>query len=188
LAREKLNPSNVFAALVGATAVFLGLTDKVVLDIAPDSILLKIVVLGGSWLFFGAAIYYYFVLGGGDEPVQPYWRSKHDRLRDDLEGGGGFELTYANWLGRALDGLDGFMGDRDADPGSKLARDMGVATRGPTWTAAAYDRCLLLALIYPLLSMLLVWVWSGHVGVAERAIGLTKSKRSPGFAGVAVEV
>jgi hypothetical protein len=44
--------------------------------------------------------------------------------------------------------------------------------RWPRWTAPAFDRCLLLALIYPIVTVFAVWALSGHVGPAERALGL----------------
>ena len=37
---------------------------------------------------------------------------------------------------------------------------------------SAFDRCLLLALIYPVATILIIWAVSGHVGPAERALGL----------------
>jgi hypothetical protein len=52
---------------------------------------------------------------------------------------------------------------------------LGLETSGARWTAPAFDRCLLLALLYPIVTIIVVWAWSGHVGVAERAIGLWKS-------------
>ena len=176
LAREKLNPSNVFAALFTGAAALLVVAINRLPDIATDPSLLKIVLFVAPLLFFGAAVHYYFVLGGGDEPAGSYSRGKYDALRDDLEDGGGFNLTYARGLGRVLDWLDGVMGDRGAAPESRLARSMGVETRRPTWTAAAYDRCLLLAMLYPLVSIFALWVWSGHVGIAEHAIGLPDGK------------
>ena len=40
------------------------------------------------------------------------------------------------------------------------------------WTAPAFDRCLLLALIYRIATIFVIWAISGHVGPAERALGL----------------
>jgi hypothetical protein len=48
----------------------------------------------------------------------------------------------------------------------------GLKKRVPLWTAAAFDRCLLLALIYPIATILLIWAISGDVGPAEAALGL----------------
>jgi hypothetical protein len=49
---------------------------------------------------------------------------------------------------------------------------LGWETPGARWTAPAFDRCLLLALIYPFLTIAGVWIWSGQVGAAERVLGL----------------
>ncbi len=40
----------------------------------------------------------------------------------------------------------------------------------PLWTAPAFDRCLLIALLYPIVTVILFWVVSGHVGPAEKAL------------------
>lgn len=40
------------------------------------------------------------------------------------------------------------------------------------WTAPAFDRCLLLALFYPVAAIFVIWTVSGEVGPAERALGL----------------
>jgi len=42
----------------------------------------------------------------------------------------------------------------------------------PLWTPNALDRCLLLALIYPVVTIFIIWTVSGHVGPAEAALGL----------------
>ena len=49
----------------------------------------------------------------------------------------------------------------------------GLRTPAPLWTAPAFDRCLLLALLYPILTMSVIWAASGHVGPAEHALGLS---------------
>jgi ABC-type uncharacterized transport system permease subunit len=48
----------------------------------------------------------------------------------------------------------------------------GLKTPAPSWTAPALDRCLLLALIYPIAAIFLIWMLSGQVGRAEAALGL----------------
>src|SRR5262249_34547019 len=42
----------------------------------------------------------------------------------------------------------------------------------PLWTAPAFDRCLSVALIYPVASILVIWLVSGDVGPAEAPLGL----------------
>src|SRR5262249_10262308 len=46
----------------------------------------------------------------------------------------------------------------------------GLRTPAPLWTAAAFDSCLLLALIYPFATILIIWAASGDVGPAEAAL------------------
>jgi hypothetical protein len=51
-------------------------------------------------------------------------------------------------------------------------RAFGLKTPAPLWTAPAFDRCLLLALIYPIATIFLIWAIFGHVGPAEAALHL----------------
>jgi hypothetical protein len=50
--------------------------------------------------------------------------------------------------------------------------EMRAETPAPLWTAASLDRCLLLALIYPTVTIFIIWTISGHVGPAELALHL----------------
>jgi hypothetical protein len=47
-----------------------------------------------------------------------------------------------------------------------------MATLYGLWTVRAFDRCLLLVLLYPVATLFVVWVHTGHVGPAERALHL----------------
>jgi hypothetical protein len=49
---------------------------------------------------------------------------------------------------------------------------LGLKKAAPLWTAPAFERCLLLALIYPIATIFVIWAISGHVGPAEKALGL----------------
>src|SRR5258708_30096031 len=51
-------------------------------------------------------------------------------------------------------------------------RAFGLKTPAPLWTAPAFDRCLLLALIYPIVTIYIIWAVSDHVGPAEDALSL----------------
>jgi hypothetical protein len=51
-------------------------------------------------------------------------------------------------------------------------RAFGLRTPAPLWTAASLNRCLLLALIYPIATIFIFWAISGHVGPAENALHL----------------
>ncbi len=45
----------------------------------------------------------------------------------------------------------------------------GLTEPAPLWTEAAYDRCLLLALLYPIAVIVILCVATGNVGPAEHA-------------------
>jgi hypothetical protein len=135
------------------------------------------------WLNIFAAIWlrYYVVLGGAREEPGSDRRDEYEELRQSLESGGSFNLRYVEWLSWALDKVDAFFDGAEPSGSFGLARRVGWQADGPTWTAAAYDKCLLLALLYPLATMLALWVWSGEVGVAEKALGLSEAE--PGDTG-----
>ena len=86
-------------------------------------------------------------------------QAAYELLRHRLAHGGRAAETYARRLTAALRWVDGFF-----DPGRP------DDAPPPTWTAPSYDRCLLVALIYPVVTVLVLWVLSGHVGPAERAL------------------
>ena len=88
-------------------------------------------------------------------------------LRDD---GRSTLSGNADWLKRFLDAVERFLGDA----GGEGQRAFGLKESAPLWTARAFDRCLLLALIY-----FLIWAVSGQVGPAEAALGLKRNV--PGF-------
>lgn len=100
-------------------------------------------------------------------------RQDYQALRDSIADGGKFGAGYARALTLLLDAVDRFFGDAGQPaPGWQwrlFMRD-DRAPRVPLWSAPAYDRCLLLALLYPILVLVLGWMVSGHVGVAERAL------------------
>jgi hypothetical protein len=78
-------------------------------------------------------------------------------------------IVYNRWLRIALEKVDEFFGDARRKDSSWIARALYLETDGPRWTAPAFDKCLLLALIYPIVTVFAVWAFSGHVGPAERA-------------------
>jgi ABC-type sugar transport system permease subunit len=81
-------------------------------------------------------------------------------------------IVYNRWLRIALEKVDAFFGDAGRKDSSWIARALHLETDGPRWTAPAFDRCLLLALIYPIVTVFAVWAFSGHMGLAERALVL----------------
>lgn len=102
-------------------------------------------------------------------------RARFEAFRQDLVDGGTPARVYNLWLGRGLDAVDRFFGDAGRADRSWVARLMRLETPGPRWTAVAYDRCLLLAYLYPVAVVFVVWVISGRVGPAEAALGLGES-------------
>ena len=84
-------------------------------------------------------------------------RQAYADLREDLQKGGRPAIFYSRWLHAFLDAVDRFFGDAGR-------------TSVPLWTAVSLNRCLLLALIYPIVTIFVIWAISGHVGPAERAL------------------
>jgi hypothetical protein len=103
----------------------------------------------------------------------PHERAAYSALRQTLTEGGQPARIYAERLKVTLGAVDAFFGDAGMADRTLWPRAFGLHTPAPLWTAASFDRCLLLALIYPVATILVMWVASGHVGPAERALGLS---------------
>jgi hypothetical protein len=93
-------------------------------------------------------------------------------LRQSLLGGGLVAPIYIRWLTTFLNNVDRFFGDAQMGNSTVFTRAFGLKTPAPLWTALAFDRCLLLALVYPVTTVFIMWAASGHVGPAEVALGL----------------
>jgi hypothetical protein len=117
--------------------------------------------------------YYFGLLAHGAKPEGSIERQDYDRLRKSLIGGNLAARFYAKWLASFLDGVERFFGDVGMADRTLFPRAFRLKTPAPLWTAPAFDRCLLLALIYPIATIFLIWAISGHVGPAEAALGLT---------------
>ena len=135
---------------------------------APISLLSAVSGLTLALIFWR----YLGILGAGAEAPGSLERQAYDALRASLPIGGLPALLYSRWLTRFLDAVDGFLGDAGMAYPTLFPRAFGLRTPAPLWTAAAFDRCLLLALIYPIGTILLMWAVSGHVGPAEAALHL----------------
>jgi hypothetical protein len=112
--------------------------------------------------------YYLGVLAQGAAPEGSIERQDYDKLRASLAGDNLAARLYAKWLTAFLGWIERFFGDA----GTEGQRAFGLKKPAPLWTAPALDRCLLLALIYPIATILVIWAISGHVGPAEAALGL----------------
>jgi hypothetical protein len=115
---------------------------------------------------------YVGVLGAGGGRKGYPAREAYDRLRENLSGGNLAARIYASRLSAVLDVVDRFFGDAGMADRTLFPHAFGLRTPAPLWTAAAFDRCLLLALIYPFATILIIWAVSGHVGQAEAALRL----------------
>src|SRR6266849_3534247 len=139
---------------------------------SPSTILLG--VIGGmSGLTFSLMFRRYVgVLGHGGGRKGYLARDRYDRLRESLSGGNLASRLGSDWLARFLDEVDRFFGDASTADQTLFAHAFGLKTPVPLWTASAFDRCLSLALIYPIAAIFVIWVVSGHVGPAEIPLGL----------------
>jgi hypothetical protein len=114
--------------------------------------------------------HYYVILSGADESRDSDERKRYESLRQRLFEGGTPAVVYNRWLAFVLEKVDEFFGDAGSKETSWIARALYLQTDGPRWTVRAFDRCLLLALVYPIVTVFAVWALSAHVGVAERAL------------------
>jgi hypothetical protein len=116
---------------------------------------------------------YIGVLGAGGGRKGYPARDAYEGLRASLSGGNLASRLYADWLTKFLDVVDRFFGDAGKAGQTLFPRAFGLKTPAPLWTAPAFDRCLLLALIYPIVTIFVIWAVSGHVGSAGGALQLS---------------
>jgi hypothetical protein len=114
---------------------------------------------------------YIGVLGAGGGRKGYPARDAYEGLRASLSGGNLASRLYADWLSSFLDAVDCYFGDASMADRTLFPHAFGLKTPAPLWTLPAFDRCLLLALIYPTLIIFSIWAISGHVGPAETAFG-----------------
>ena len=109
----------------------------------------------------------------GADRRKPAERQAYDALRASLAEGNIAARLYAERLTRFLDWVDRFFGDVDMANRTLFPHAFGLRTPAPLWTAPAFDRCLLLALVYPILTVFVIWVVSGDVGPTQAVLGLS---------------
>ncbi|WGJ15773.1 hypothetical protein QEV83_05805 [Methylocapsa sp. D3K7] len=138
----------------------------------PASILFYVVA--GLCVLAARVVYKYYlgVLAQGAAPEGSIERQDYDKLRASLAGGNLAARLYAKWLTVFLDRIEWLFGDVGMADRTLFPHAFGLKKPAPLWTAHALDRCLLLALIYPVVTIFVTWVISGHVGPAEAALGL----------------
>jgi hypothetical protein len=142
------------AILAGLALLTFHFADTIGWALAGLIWLVEVIFVG--WLIANF-IRYFEILGAGADSMGSRKRQAYSALRDDLQKGGRPAVLYSRWLPLFLNAVDRFFGDARRTP-------------APLWTAASLDRCLLLALIYPIVTIFLIWTISGHVGPAELAL------------------
>jgi hypothetical protein len=128
-------------------------------------------------VLWGVTMRYYTVtLQDAKKPKTAKDRKPYAELRAQLAAGGITTTLYERWLTAALARVDAFFGDGDAAAASRSlwARAFGLTHPAPLWTARSFDRCLLLALIYPIAMVIILWIVTGHPGPAGAALGLSQ--------------
>ena len=135
------------------------------------------VTAAAAGTILGVATAYYTLIFNsyGLESATPEQRQKFDSFKAQFEAGGRAAAIYERTLTRALGAVDRFFGDADPAVPTLWPGAFGFTGRAPFWTASAYDRCLLIALIYPLVMIFAMWGYSGHVGPGETALGLPQA-------------
>ena len=163
-------------AIIGAGGVGLSilLVEKFIIDpITPESVWVSIPVMATIITVGIAMARYWLIMGSYAAAAEgTREREKADGLREQLEQGGGAGEIYEAALTRFLNAVDRFFGDADPTVKTLWPGAFGFRGKAPFWTAPAYDRCLTIALLYPLLAMLIIWTVKGAVGPGEKAIGL----------------
>lgn len=140
-----------------------------------SSIALSLIVAGTAIaviLGVSIAAYYSRIFDYGASPAGSGERARFDQLRDGLTAESGIGARYSLLVNETLARVDRFFGDAGRADRSLFPRFLGLRAPAPLWTAWSYDRCLLIALVYPLAVILFVWAVSGHVGPAEAALEL----------------
>lgn len=114
-------------------------------------------------------VYLIIRLGGSDK--QSEHRAWYSRFRAGLIDNG-TASHYARGVRWALTRLDWLFGDIDRR-GNRIAIGLHPRAFGllqdpaPLWTAPSYDRCVLIAATYPLLSMVIEWALKGDIEFLE---------------------
>jgi hypothetical protein len=108
----------------------------------------------------------------GADRNDPGARQAYDGLRDSFAQGDVALRLNAKRSTRLLNWTDHFFGDASLADHTLFPHAFGLKTPAPLWTAPAFDRCLLLALVYAVMVAILIWTISGSTGAAEQALHL----------------
>ncbi|MGH6812946.1 MAG: esterase/lipase family protein, partial [Methylocella sp.] len=156
---------------LGAFVTWLIAGPAAALGPAPTALLS---LLGGISSLALSLIYgrYTGILSAGAEPETSPERRAYNALRQSLARGNLAARLYPEQLTRFLNWIERFFGDTGMADRTLFPHAFGLKKAAPLWTAPAFDRCLFLALIYPVATILIIWTVSGHAGPAEMALGL----------------
>ena len=99
-------------------------------------------------------------------------RQDYDALRRGLTQDNLAARYYRRWLKRTLYWVQRFFRDAGMADRTLFPRIFGLQRPVPLWTSAAFDRCLLIAAIYPVVTIFVIWIVSGHAGPGGKAFGL----------------
>jgi len=123
---------------------------------------------------------YYTFLGYQKSEINSDARASYNRLRSNLIGrkqdkakDSRFGERYKKAVEQCLDSVDYWLGEAVPEQHTWSSRLLKLNNPKPLWTKASYDRCLLLTLLYPLLSLIAVWTFTGEVGPVETALKLS---------------
>ena len=132
-----------------------------------DEVSKSVLVLGAA---LGAASFLYLMLRlSGASPDSSTHRKWYLGFRRRA-GARGLGSIYGMGVNRALARLDQFVRDAGRADESLRPRAFGLHDPAPLWTVQSFNACLILAAAYPLLVVVLGWLWAGHAGPLERGL------------------
>ena len=129
---------------------------------------------GAAGSFCISLIYkrYLGILGASEMRRGTPERQDYDALRRGLTQDNLAARYYRRWLKRTLYWVQRFFRDAGMADRTLFPRIFGLQRPVPLWTSAAFDRCLLIAAIYPVVTIFVIWIVSGHAGPGGKAFGL----------------
>ena len=103
---------------------------------------------------------------------------RYAQRRAELLQGGWYGQQYRRLLTGVLKASDKFFGDGIYQRRHTRTDNWfdGRIPKSPYWTGYSLDRCLLLALIYPLFSLLFIWAFTNDAGTLGGALGLPEDR------------
>jgi Domain of unknown function (DUF4062) len=180
-ARLRKTPRFTYAGVVALLAILLVLlATPVIADEWAKSLGVQIAAPLALLLAVGCItvplIYarYFGILTASSAPAESLEYQGYKTLRETLGTEGAVTRLYSRWLSAFLDSVDRLFGDSGGGIRTLFPHAFGLVTPAPLWTAPSLERCLWLALLYPISTVIVMWAISGHVGIAEDALGLPK--------------